>query len=178
MPAKNLCTADDVADLWRPPADDTERAKIDRLIGKASALLRQALPAVDTRIAAFATDSTDISGLDPDAVAVVVATVVKRFLSNPDGTTHVSKTLGGASVSYGYALRGDNDVRGELIITDKDLEKLQVPVESKPWLASVKTKHGLAPACDRDSLADEFLGSDFGTNGYDSPPDTWIGVLP
>jgi hypothetical protein len=175
MPAKNLCTADDVADLWRPPVDDTERAKIDRLIGKASALLRQKLPSVDARIATFATTPTDVSALDPDTVAAVVATVVKRFLSNPDGTTHVSKTLGGASVSYGYALRGDRDVRGELIVTDDDLTKLEAPTSSKPWIASVTTKHRLAPSSTRDAIDDEFIASD---GGFDSPPDTWLGVLP
>lgn len=176
MPANNLCTADDVGDLWRPPADATERAKFDRLIGKASALLRQKLPSVDARIATFAATPTDVSALNPDTVAAVVATCVKRFLSNPDGTTHVSKTLGGASISYGYALRGDKDVRGELIVTDDDLAKLEAPVSSKPWLASVKTKHSLAPACDPNAA--EFDGPDFGVNGYDSPPDEWLGVLP
>lgn len=176
MPAKNLCTADDVGDLWRPPTDDAERAKFERIIGKASALLRQKLPAVDTRIATFSTTPTDPSALDPDTVAAVVATVVKRFLSNPDGTTHVSKTLGGASVSYGYALRGDTDLRGELVINETDLAKLEAPSSSLPRLATVKTKHGLAPAC--DPTAAEFDGPDFGINGYDSPPDEWLGVLP
>lgn len=177
MPAKNLCTADDVADMWRPLIDDAERSKVERLVGKASSLLRQKLPSVDTRIATFATTPTDVSALDPDTVAAVVATIVKRFLSNPDGTTHVAKTLGGASVSYGYALRGDKDPRGELIVTDDDLAKLEAPVTSSPWLATVKTKHGLAPSVTRDSLADEFLGGDV-PGGYDSPPDTWLGVLP
>lgn len=172
----NLCTPDDVADLWRPLTSDAEKARVDRLIGRASDLLRQKLPAVDKRISLFGSDPTNIAGLNPTVVASTVATVVKRFLTNPNGSTHTSKTLGGASISYGYALRGDQDVRGELIITDADLEKLAVPVESKPWLATVKTKHGLAPSSTRQSLADEFLGSD--VTGYDSPPDTWLGSVP
>lgn len=173
----NLCTSDDVADMWRPLIDDAERAKVDRLIGKASKMLRQKLPSVDTRIAAYATDQTDETGLDPDVVAAVVATVVKRFLSNPEGTTHISKTLGGASVSYGYALRGDTDVRGELIVLDSDLAKLAAPVSQTPRLATIKTKHRLAPNPARDAINDEFLGSDIGMEGG-SPPDTWLGVIP
>jgi hypothetical protein len=176
MPAKNLCTADDVADMWRPLIDDAERSKVERLIGKASSLLRQKLPSVDTRIATFATLPGDVSALDPDTVAAVVATIVKRFLSNPDGATHVSKSLGGASVSSGYALRGDKDVRGELIVTDDDLAKLEAPVSSKPWLRTITTKHRMAPNPALDSVNDEFLGGDVG--GYNSPPDTWLGVLP
>lgn len=175
MAAKNLCTPDDVADMWRPLIDADERAKVDRLIGKASALLRQKLPSVDARIATFAATPTDVSALDPDTVASVVAVVIKRFLSNPDGATHVQKSLGGASTSTGYALRGDKDPRGDMVITDADLDKLAVSPTS-PWLATVTTKHRMAPSAQRDSVDDEFLAGDVG--GYDSPPDTWLGVLP
>jgi hypothetical protein len=176
MAATNLCTPDDVADLWRPLIDDTERARVDRLIGKASSLLRQKLPSVDTRIATFATTPTDVAALNPDTVAAVVAVVVKRFLSNPDGTTHIQKSLGGASVSYGYALRGDKDPRGDLVITEDDLAKLNPPMQSNPWLGTVTTKQKLAPSESRDAVSDEFLAGDIG--GYDTPPDTWLGVLP
>lgn len=176
MAAKNLCTADDVADMWRPLVDDTERSKVERLVGKASQMLRQKLPSVDARIAAYAVDPTDETGLSPDTVAAVVATVVKRFLSNPDGATHVAKTLGGASVSTGFALRGDTEIRGELVVLETDLDKLAAPVSQTPRLATLKTKHRLAPPCG-PTLADEFAGDDIGMEGG-SPPDTWLGVVP
>lgn len=172
--AANLCTPDDVADVWRPLANDAERSRVDRLIGKASALLRQKLPSVDSRIELYSTAPTERAALAPSVVASVVATVVKRFLTNPNGTTHISKTLGGASISYGYALRGDQDVRGELIITDADLDKLAAPVDSKPWLATVTTRHRLAPKY-QNPVADEFIVS---ADGTDSPADTWLGELP
>lgn len=172
----SLCTPDDVADMWRPLANDDERAKVQRLIDKASGLLRQKLPAVDDRMKTFQTMPTDEAALDPSTVATVVATVVKRFLSNPDGVAHMSKALGGASVSYGYALRGDKDVRGELIVTENDLSKLAPPMAANPWLGTVRTKHNLAPAC--DPLEDEFLAADTASQGVDYPENTWLDVAP
>lgn len=172
----SLCTPDDVADMWRPFTDDEERAKVQRLIDKASGLLRQKLPAVDVRMQTYQTLPTDESALDPQTVATVVATVVKRFLSNPDGVAHMSKALGGANVSYGYALRGDKDVRGELIVTDSDLSKLDPPMAANPWIGTVRTKHNLAPSC--DPLMEEFTAADTVSQGEDYPDNSWLDVAP
>jgi hypothetical protein len=115
------------------------------LVTKASALLRQALPWVDARIARFNVDPTDLGGLDPTVVANVVATMVKRFLVNPDGATNTSETAGIFSHAKGFALRGDKDVRGELIVTETDIAALTPPTTMHPRLATMRTKALLAP---------------------------------
>lgn len=140
-----LALTDDVADLWRP-LTSTEQDRVANLIVKASALLRQKMPWVDDRMARFAVDPTDEGGLDPMAVANVVATVIKRFLVNPDGATNMSETSGPYSRSKGFALRGDKDVRGELIITDSDIEALTPPIKSKARVGTITVAARLAPS--------------------------------
>ncbi|MGZ4588679.1 MAG: hypothetical protein ACXVX9_12860 [Mycobacteriaceae bacterium] len=143
--ANPLASTDDVVDLWRPFTSTDEQARVSRLIVKASALLRQALPWVDARIARFNTDPTDLGGLDPVTVATVVATMVKRYLVNPDGATNTSETAGIFSHAKGFALRGDKDVRGELIVTESDIAALTPPSMLRPRMATLRTKARLAP---------------------------------
>lgn len=138
-----LATPDDVTALW-PSASTLEAGRLDSLIAKASARLRQKLPWVDARIAAFKTDPTDPSGLDPTLVADVIATAIKRYLANPDGATNTSTTTGPYSTSKGYALRGDKDIRGELYISDDDLANLR-PAKKSPFAGTVRTRARLAP---------------------------------
>jgi hypothetical protein len=160
--------------MWRPFVDDNERAKVQRIIDKASALMRQQLPSVDTRMVTYQATPTDPSALDPNAVAAVVATVVKRFLSNPDGVAHMEKSLGGATKSVGYALRGDKDVRGELIITETDLEKLAAPAPVTAALVNIGVKAKLAPEyCE---LPDNFVAADNVAGDY--PENSWLDVAP
>jgi hypothetical protein len=143
--ASPLATTDDVADLWRPLTSSDDVARVARLVVKASALLRQALPGVDARIARFNTDPTDLGGLDPVLVANVVATICKRFLVNPDGATNTSETAGLFSHAKGFALRGDKDVRGELIVTESDIAALTPSSAMRPRMATLRTKALLAP---------------------------------
>ncbi|MGZ6852470.1 MAG: Gp19/Gp15/Gp42 family protein [Mycobacteriaceae bacterium] len=143
--ANPLATTDDVADLWRPFTSTDEEARVSRLVAKASALLRQALPSVDARIARFNVDSADLGGLDPVTVATVVATMVKRYLVNPDGATNTSETAGQFSHAKGFALRGDKDVRGELIVTESDIAALTPASPLRPRMATLRTKALLAP---------------------------------
>lgn len=138
-----LAQPDDVTALW-PSASTLDAARLEALILKASARLRQKLPWVDARIAAFNVDPTDPSGLDPTLVADVVATVIKRYLANPDGATNTSENTGPYSVSKGYALRGDKDIRGELYIGDEDLAGLR-PAKKSPFAGTVRTRPRLAP---------------------------------
>lgn len=140
-----LATTDDVADLWRPLTAGAETDRVARLILKASALLRQKVPWVDARMAAFGVDSTDPTGLDPELVANVVATMCKRFLVNPDGATNTSETTGPFSHSKGYALRGDKDVRGELLVTESDIQALMPAKKSKSRIGTIKARPRLAP---------------------------------
>lgn len=139
-----LASPDDVADMWRPLSAD-ETIRVSRLVMKASALLRQAVPWVDARLTRFAVDSTDPGGISPDVVATAVATMVKNFLVNPDGATNVSETTGPYSQSRGYALRGDKDVRGELRVTESILAMLTPAVKTKARLAVAGVKSSMSP---------------------------------
>lgn len=142
--AAPLAIPSDVEDLWRPltPAD---YPRVPNLIDKASALLRQRLPWVDARVTRFRLDPTDAGGLDPLTVASVVATVVKRFLVNPDGATNSGETTGPYSQTKGFALRGDKDVRGELYVSDQDVKNLLVPSKGLPRIGTIKSRPRLAP---------------------------------
>ncbi len=139
-----LAIPDDVADMWRPLAPD-ETSRVYRLIDKASALLRQKAPWVDARVSAYRADSTGLTGLAPDTVATVVATIVKRFLVNPDGATNSSETVGPFSHSKGFALRGDKDIRGELYVAESDIEKLRAAVLRPSRLGSLRVAAALLP---------------------------------
>jgi len=151
-----LATPDDVADMWRPLTSD-EEPRIQRLIDKASALLRQKVPWLDTRVARFLADPADLGGLDPMVVADVTATIVKRFVVNPDGSTNTSESVGPFTQSKGFALRGDKDVRGEMLVTETDLTKLSPAVHTRARLGVIKAKPGLAPG---RSLAQSPAGID------------------
>jgi hypothetical protein len=143
--ANPLATTDDVADLWRPFTSTDEQARVSRLVVKASALLRQALPWVDARIARFNADPTDLGGLDPVLVANVVATICKRFLVNPDGATNTTETSGPFSHAKGFALRGDKDVRGELFIAESDILALMPAKKTKSRIGTIKARPRMAP---------------------------------
>lgn len=128
-----LATAQDVADLWRP-LSDAETPRVERLIDKASAKLRQACPFdIDARIELFATDPTQLNALDPAIVSDRVALIVKRFLANPEGAASVSKSAGPFAQSTSFVNRYDKsgtDVRGELRVTDEDIDELRPAVHA------------------------------------------------
>lgn len=122
-----------------------DQPRVENLITKASALLRQRLPWIDARITRFEADPTDPGGLDPVSVATVVATMVKRYLVNPTGATNSSETVGPFSRSQGFALRGDKDVRGELVVTESDIAALTPAKKAQSTLRTVKQRGRLAP---------------------------------
>lgn len=141
-----LATPADLADMWRPLAD-SETARAERLIVKASAMLRQnapKAPSIDQRIALFATDPNSLQALDPDLVATVVATIVKRFISNVDGAVSQTESVSGYSKSTSWALRGDKDIRGEMQITEADLDKLR-PYQPLAQIGSIRIRPAMAP---------------------------------
>lgn len=128
MSTEPLADVQDVVDIWRP-LSDAESATVGRLIDKASAKLRHACPFdIDARIALFETDPTQPTALDPSVVADRVASIVKRFLVNPDGAVSASRSAGPFSESTTYVNRYDKggaDVRGELQITEGDIDALR-----------------------------------------------------
>lgn len=148
--AADLTTPGDVETaLLRPFTDDEERL-MPALIKQASSRLRTRVPAVDARISRFTTDPTDETALDPDVVSSVLAGVIARYVSNPQGATSVSKsrtdgpfsnTETTAYASYGKTLTGSN--AAGLSITDDDLQQL-TPVSSNVP-RSIHTPAALAP---------------------------------
>lgn len=169
MATTPLADSSDVADLWRPLTPD-EDARVTRLIAMASSMLRQRAPWVDDRIGLFQSDPTNPAALDPMTVSAVVATIVKRFLSNVQGVA--SEGIGPYSVTY--AIRGEKDVRGEMYVTDGDLDKLKVPSKADTRIGTLKTRPRLAPwpyggMCEPGvsggSAADVWLGDEGGSPG-------------
>lgn len=138
--AASLATTDDLADMWRPLNSD-ELTRASNLLSRASALLRQVAPHVDDRISRHNADPTDPMGLDPVLVATVVATIVKRFISNVEGVA--SQSVGGYSVRY--ALRTEKTIRGELQVTQEDLDALR-PYLPKSRIGTIRTRAALAPS--------------------------------
>jgi hypothetical protein len=143
MTTNALATTNDLEDMWRP-LTSSEIPRAVRLINKASSLLRQKAPYVDARMARFTADSTDLGGLDPTTVSMVVATMVKRFLSNVDGIVTEAEAAGPFNHSRTYAIRGEKDVRGELQVTASDLEALAPHTSKRSALGSIRTRPHLA----------------------------------
>lgn len=118
-------------------ADQATQDQVTGLIRKASALLRQRVPWVDSRIARFAADPTDLGGLDPDVVSDVIATMVKRFLVNQTGATSQAETVGPYSHTTGFVIRGEKDVvLGELYLSPSDIDKLRGAVKLSPKIGT------------------------------------------
>lgn len=134
-----LATADDVADIWRP-LSTAEEAQADKLIDKASAMLRARAPFdIDARLALQATDPDH---LDPTVVASVVAGIVKRVMVNPDSAVSATETVGPYSKSTMYAQRsGSNDVmRGDLVVLPSDLAMLKPAATTFPKPFTIHTR--------------------------------------
>jgi len=167
MSVPPLAFPSDLEDMWRP-LSPAETVRAAALLEKSSALLRQALPALDVRIARFQADPSDLGGLDPVTVATVVATMTKRFLSNVQGVA--SEGVGPYNVTY--AIRGEKDVRGELQVTQVDLDALKPYRSKKSRVGSIKTRPSLAPwpfgrlgvANGSASVGDSWL-AEMGTDG-------------
>lgn len=140
-----LADASDVEDVWRPLTDD-ERIRVGSLLIKASALLRQLMPNLDTRMALFATDPTTRMALDPVIVATVVATAVKDYVTNPAGAASETETVGPYSHSLSYVLRGEKGPpRGVLGYSPALLAQLEPTVPESEARQSIRTKPALAP---------------------------------
>lgn len=140
-----LCRTDDVEDSWRPLATE-EVPRVLRLIEKASAQLRQTMPALDDRLALFQTAPSARMALDPILVADVVATAVKDYLGNPNGAASETETVGPYSHSLSYVLRGEKGPpRGVLGFSPALLAKLEPTVPLSESSQSIRTQPALAP---------------------------------
>lgn len=138
-----LAQVSDVADIWRPVTDPDEAARVNNLLVKATAKLRKACPFdIDARIALFEAGSDDPTALDPVVVADRVALIVKRFLVNQTGVATLNESAGPYSRSSTFVNRYDKtgtDVRGELRVTDEDIDELR-PAVPAPTVGSIRVR--------------------------------------
>lgn len=110
------------------PSDDT----LEKLIVIASSRLRRRAPWIDEKIALFAADPTDPNGLDPTLVASVIAAIIKRALTNPNGAMSETstETIGPYSETNTLMFEsrrsptGDDAPKGEITVLDSDIEAL------------------------------------------------------
>jgi hypothetical protein len=130
----DLAAIADVANVWREidPDDAATLRRVDMLITAASAMVRQHVPGVDSRMTA--------GNLAPELVAYVVAEMVARKMRNPDGAS---------SISTGPFSRSFAGPHG-LLLTPEDLNTLSEPDagEAPTVYGSVRLGAGLgyAPA--------------------------------
>lgn len=129
-----LATPADVQLLLQllPPSQrpDISDDNLKSLIKVASSRLRNRVPSVDARIALWQTTPGVQGALDPDLVANVVATMVKRAVTNPSGASSVTdqETVGPYSRSTTSSFsngQGSTPV-GEIVVTDADLIALGI----------------------------------------------------
>lgn len=124
--------------LGRPlTADETERGQ--RRLDRAQALLTQ-----DARLPNFLARVVNGGAValpvDPGVAAEVIATMVARQWRNPDGVTTRSVTVGPYGESVGFGDRGvlEQSGRGELLVTQGDVDKL-IRQDGFPVAATFRT---------------------------------------
>lgn len=143
--AAAFAVSSDVETALLRPLTTTEENYVPGLLDQASALLRTAAPSIDDRIARYAADPTDPTGVDPLAVATVVAGAVKRYMVNPTGLFSESKNMGPFSTSRTYKSRYDKSARSDdLAITADDLAVL-FPDRKRLRAGTIRTRPALAP---------------------------------
>lgn len=112
--ADPFATSSDLIQDWRP-LSESEAAQADRLLEKASALIRSRVPDIDARLE----DET----LDPLIAEMVACSMVRRAMSaggGADGIKQQSDTAGQVSQSTTYA-----NPLGALYITKSELRDLR-----------------------------------------------------
>lgn len=126
------------------PLTTVEAQYIDQLVDQASALLRTAVPAIDTRIAKWVANPNDLTGVSTATVSACVAGVIKRYIANPLGRASEGNTTGPFGHTVSYALRGEKERRGTLEITSDDIAVL-FPSRKRPRAGTFRLRPTLAP---------------------------------
>lgn len=123
--SRDLVSYVDVQTALLRPLTDAEMEFVPDLCKQASSKLRTAHPAIDTRLASYATDATIPGGVSPETVASMLAGVIKRVITNPTGAVSRTQSTGPYSESETYAgNRGNGEAPGGLVITASDLAQL------------------------------------------------------
>jgi hypothetical protein len=142
--AQALAQPYDVEAALVRPLTALEAQYVPTLLDQASALIRNAAPSVDQRMAAYAADSTNLTSVSAATVSTVVAMVVKRYLVNPTGIASTTETSGPFSHSTSMALRGEKGQRGILEVTAEDL-KVLFPNRKRARVGSIRLRANMAP---------------------------------
>lgn len=155
----SLADLEDLQQLLSTPIAESDAIRMTGLLMRASALLRQKAPHTDQRIAD--------GSLDPLIVSTVVAGIVKRMVTNPDGASSKTVSTGPYSTSVSYVDRyegvdGSLAVRGGLQVTKSDLDQLRPTPTAASRIGSIKLRPALAPGIGWQG--DEFVES--GLAGY------------
>jgi hypothetical protein len=119
-----LVSQSDVEAALLRPLTELEAAYIDWQLDAASTKLRTKRRVIDTQIAKFNDNPDDPEGVDPAAVAAMLAEVIKRYMANPDGASSKSETVGPFAHTSAYTAGKAVAGTGQLIITDEDLAQL------------------------------------------------------
>jgi hypothetical protein len=129
-----FCTPDDVAGVWRPIADESERDVISNLISDASQMIAE-IPVVRQRVA------DDL--LSESTLRMVCKHMVRRVMINPSGLRQFGVSADDAQRNGTY----DSSIStGRLYITDDEMARLAgrpvVGVDSgafsiRPWAGVV-----------------------------------------
>jgi hypothetical protein len=97
-----FATPADVSELWRPLSLQEAAVAAARLL-MVSALIRQLVPTVETRISS--------GSLDPDVVKLIAVDAVRRAMENPsEGVRSRTQTVGPFSESVTYTDAGQAGV--------------------------------------------------------------------
>lgn len=139
-----LTTQRDVETALIRPLTTAESVYIDGLIDQASALLRQAAPSIDDRIARYSRDPSDLTAVSDAVVSAVLAGVVKKYIINPTGIASQHDSEGPFSHAVAYALRSEKETRGVLQITQVDLAAL-FPNRKRLRAGTIRLRPALAP---------------------------------
>lgn len=147
MAEGDLTSTDAVtAALLRPLTSD-EATFVPGVIVDVSAQLRNRFRAIDARIAAYAADPSDPAGIDPAAVAGMLARVIKRALVNPRGLWSATDSQGPFARSETYpGARGGEGAGATVgaVVTDDDIAQILPKVFAKG--GTIRTRPRSAPA--------------------------------
>ncbi|MBF6459807.1 hypothetical protein IU433_12245 [Nocardia puris] len=88
----DFATWQDLQAIWRPLSVD-EQARATKLLGYASAFIRNEFAGIDARIAAHDDDPRPNEAIDPEMVEYVALRMVKRAMPGDDGSDNVSSEM-------------------------------------------------------------------------------------
>jgi hypothetical protein len=128
----DFAIADDIADGWRP-LTEAEKGVATVQLGYASALIRQARPAVDSWVTAGL--------LNPTIPQFVAVQMVQRFFLNPEGRESGTRTIDDYTESWTLT---DAVAAGGMAVTD-DLLALLQPTTAHTASGNAFTIRGRAP---------------------------------